>query len=133
MAAEWAVPAHLQLAGAQRRRRMTAVANLLAHIPAVLPDELYETLLDAGTLRIERIVSRGHASPPGFWYDQPWHEWVVVLQGEATLRFEGEDAPVALRPGDYVHIPARRRHRVEWTTPREPTIWLAIHYANPGG
>jgi cupin 2 domain-containing protein len=89
-------------------------------------DELITTLLDASNVRIERIVSNGHASPPGFWYDQDQHEWVVVLQGAATLRFE--DAMVKLKTGDFVNIAAHRKHRVEWTTPDEPTIWLAVHY-----
>jgi cupin 2 domain-containing protein len=94
-----------------------------------LPDERFETLLHSGSVRIERIVSHGHASPPGFWYDQAEHEWVMVLQGQAGLRFEGDDQPVVLKPGDFVNIPAHRRHRVEWTTTEEPTIWLAVHYA----
>jgi cupin 2 domain-containing protein len=94
-----------------------------------LPDEHFETLLHSGSVRIERIVSHGHASPPGFWYDQAEHEWVMVLQGQAGLRFEGDDQPVVLKPGDFVNIPAHRRHRVEWTTTEEPTIWLAVHYA----
>jgi cupin 2 domain-containing protein len=109
---------------------MADVGNLLADVPEAVDDEVCQTLLEAAALRIERIVSRGQASPPGFWYDQRQHEWVVVLQGEATLRFEGEEAAVPLRPGDYVHIPAGKRHRVEWTTPQEATIWLAIHYGD---
>ncbi|MEX0702972.1 MAG: cupin domain-containing protein [Planctomycetales bacterium] len=102
--------------------------NLFSAIPADLPEELAETLLDAGSIRIERIVSHGHASPAGLWYDQPQHEWVVVLRGAARLRFEDEDGPLEMRPGDFINIPAHRRHRIEWTTPDEPTIWLAIHY-----
>ena len=33
-----------------------------------------------------------------------------------------------MKPGDFVNIPAHKRHRVEWTTPDEPTVWLAVHY-----
>jgi cupin 2 domain-containing protein len=91
-----------------------------------LPDELITTLLAAGDVRIERIVSHGHASPQGFWYDQDHHEWVVVLKGAARLRFD--DGIVEMKPGDCINIPAHTRHRVEWTTPAEPTIWLAVHY-----
>lgn len=90
------------------------------------PDELISTLLDAANVRIERIVSHGHASPEGFWYDQDRHEWVVVLKGAARLRFE--DGTVEMKPGDFVNIPAHKQHRVEWTTPDEPTIRLAVHY-----
>lgn len=102
--------------------------NLFEAIPGELPDELMETLLESGDVRIERIVSRGHASPAGFWYEQPQHEWVVVLRGTGRLRFEDQDEAVEMKPGDFVHIPARARHRVEWTTPDEPTVWLAVHH-----
>jgi len=65
-------------------------------------------------------------APEGFWYDQDQHEWVVVLKGSARMRFE--DNEVEMKPGDFVNIPAHKRHRVDWTTPDEPTIWLAVHY-----
>ena len=100
--------------------------NLFANLARPFPAELLTILLDAGDVRIERIVSHGHASPAGFRYDQEQHEWVVVLQGAARIRFE--DAIVEMRPGDFVNIPAHKKHRVEWTTPEEPTIWLAVHY-----
>ena len=67
-------------------------------------------------------------SPPGFWYDQAWNEWVIVLKGNAKLQFEHEPAARTLSTGDYVFIPARKRHRVEWTEPQQPTIWLAVHF-----
>jgi cupin 2 domain-containing protein len=93
-----------------------------------MSDELCTTLLDAGVVRIERIVSHGHASPEGFWYDQDQHESVMVLKGAARLRFE--DEAVEMKPGDFLNIPAHKKHRVEWTTPDEPTIWLAVHYGD---
>jgi cupin 2 domain-containing protein len=102
--------------------------NPFANVPTRLPDELVETVFASGSCRIERIVSQGHASPAGFWYDQDRDEWVVVLRGRATLRFEGDMEPLELGSGDHVIIPAHRRHRVDWTTPDEPTIWLAMHY-----
>ena len=102
--------------------------SVYAGIPRELPDELVETLVDAATVRLARIVSRGHRSPDGFWYDQDDHEWVVVLAGRARLRLADGDEVLEMHPGDYVNIPAHRRHRVEWTTPDEPTVWLAIHY-----
>jgi len=100
--------------------------NLFAEIPASIPQELVKELIAAAEMRIERIVSHGQASPAGFWYDQEQNEWVVVLQGAAKLRFD--DGIVEMKPGDFVDIPAHRRHRVDWTTPDEPTIWLAVHY-----
>ena len=105
---------------------MNALTNLFADLPARLPAELVTTLLAAADVRIERIVSHGHASPDGFWYDQDRHEWVVVLKGTARLRFE--DKVIEMTAGDFVNIPAHTKHRVEWTMPDEPTVWLAVHY-----
>ena len=103
------------------------VANLFADIPATLPDELLQTLVATASLRIERIVSLGHASPEGFWYDQPTNEWVVLISGAARLRLDGQP-PMEMVAGSYVNIPAHVRHRVEWTDPDRPTIWIAVHY-----
>ncbi len=102
--------------------------NLLSGIPAELAEELVTTLLSAAGLRIERIVSQGQASPPGFWYDQPEGEWVMVLEGSAAVQFEGDPEPVELERGSFLNIPARVRHRVVRTDPRQKTIWLAIRY-----
>ncbi len=63
--------------------------NLFSNFPLNSPEELADKLSGNRTVRIERIVSAGHASPPGFWYDQPEHEWVVVLKGEAELVLQG--------------------------------------------
>lgn len=101
--------------------------NIFAAIPARLPEELVEVLLATDHVLIERIVSAGHSSPPGFWYEQETREWVLLIQGSAQLMFDGDDRPVEMRPGDFIDIPARRRHRVEGTDPSRPTIWLAIH------
>lgn len=108
---------------------MTPKQNLLEPIPSAPPEETFETLARGAGCRIERIVSHSHASPPGFWYDQDWHEWVVVLQGRAGLRFEGEETTLNLGAGDWVNIPAHVKHRVEWTDPEQATVWLAVHYA----
>jgi len=102
--------------------------NLFAGIPSNLPNELLDTLVASGHVRIERIVSAGQVSPDGFWYDQPQHEFVLLLAGSARLRFEGDDQPLELGPGDYVTIAAHQRHRVEWTSADETSIWLAVHY-----
>lgn len=102
--------------------------NLFTDVPTNLPDELFTTLLDVASIRIERIISHGQASPDGFWYDQDQHEWVVVLKGAARLRFE--DETLEMKPGDALNIPAHKKHRVDWTTPDEPTIWLALHYTS---
>jgi cupin 2 domain-containing protein len=102
--------------------------NLFADLPDADAGEVVEALLTRPGLRIERIVSHGGASPPGFWYDQAEGEWVVVLAGAARLRFEDEAEPRLLQPGDWLDIAAHRRHRVEWTEPDRPTVWLAVFY-----
>jgi cupin 2 domain-containing protein len=102
--------------------------NLLAGLPPRQAAEQVERLID-GPVRIERIVSTGQASPPGFWYDQPDDEFVVLISGLARLRFEQDDLSLDLKPGDWVEIPAHVRHRVEWTQAEPPTVWLAVHRA----
>lgn len=102
--------------------------NFFANIPASSPDELFETLHQQPGIRIERILSFGQASPPGFWYEQENDEWVVLLQGQARLRFEEEPQTSELRAGDHVSIPAKKRHRVEWTSSEPPAVWLAVHF-----
>lgn len=94
--------------------------------------EFVTSLLATPNLKIERIVSSGQRSPPGFWYDQPWAEWVVVLAGSAGLCFEGEPNVRVLSPGDYVLIPAHLKHRVAWTSQDHDTVWLAVHYPEAG-
>jgi len=103
--------------------------NLFADSSRPAADEIITPILNAPGVRIERIVSHGYASPEGFWYDQDEHEWVLVLEGAARLRFEGDAMPVALAAGDHVRIPAHRRHRVEWTRPDGPTVWLAVFHS----
>jgi cupin 2 domain-containing protein len=90
--------------------------------------ETFETLFEGGGVLIERIVSRGHVSPPGFWYDSRESEWVMLLSGAAELRFEEGDRRVKLAPGDHLHIRPHERHRVEWTLPDADTVWLAVHH-----
>lgn len=90
--------------------------------------EYFETLLQRQHLRIERIVSTGQMTPEDSWYDQEWDEWVLVVRGSATLVFADTPQAVALQAGDYVLIPAHRRHRVSWTDPEQETLWLAVHF-----
>lgn len=101
-------------------------ANIFDDLPQVIPQEVLQTLLQADGVRIEKIVSHGQASATDFWYDQGQHEWVIVLQGAARLQFE--DGMVEMKVGDFLNIPAFLKHRVDWTTPDEPTIWLAVFY-----
>lgn len=102
--------------------------NLFDNLPRDLPEELLETVVETPDIRIVRIVSTGQSSPPGFWYDQSEHEWIVLLSGSATLQFPDRGADISLRPGDQLNIPAKQKHRVRSTSTTEPTIWLAIFY-----
>ncbi len=102
--------------------------SIFSNIPVSLPDELAEIIVQHRHVRIERIVSRGHSSPDSFWYDQDENEFVLLISGEAKLLFEGRDTPVRMKPGDYMVISAHTRHRVEWTSPDEDTVWLAVFY-----
>lgn len=100
--------------------------TLLDARPARADREVFEVLLERPGVRIERILSRGQSTPPGEWYDQPEDEWVALLAGRATLRFDG-GTKLAMAPGDWVLIPAHARHRVEATSRRPPCVWIAAH------
>jgi cupin 2 domain-containing protein len=100
----------------------------LLPLPEVGTGECVDLLLARPGLRIERIVSHGQASPPGFWYDQAEGEWVLLLAGTARLRFADEADARLLGPGDFLDIAPPRRHRVEWTDPAVATVWLAVFY-----
>ena len=103
-------------------------SNIFTDIPGQLPEELFDCIIKQENVIIERIVSNGHVTPAGQWYDQKRDEWVILLQGQATLLFEKNQRRVKLSPGDYVLIPAHTRHRVEWTLPDFNTVWLAVHF-----
>ena len=104
------------------------MGSLFEDIPTELPDEKLETICATDRVKIERIISKGHCSPEGFWYDQEQNEFVLVMQGSAGLRIEGETDIVCLEAGDFVNIGAHVRHRVEWTDSSRETIWLAVYY-----
>ena len=99
-----------------------------------LDAELTNVLLERPAFRIERIVSTGQVTPEGQWYDQKTDEWVLVVKGRARLRIEGEARDRELGEGDFILLPAHCRHRVTWTDPDRPTVWLAVHFAaSPNG
>ncbi len=102
--------------------------NLFDPLPDASAAEAVDVLLSRPGVRIERIVSLGQASPPGFWYDQDEGEWVLLLSGAASCVSRTSLTPRQLAPGDIVDIAPHRRHRVDWTDPATPTIWLAVFY-----
>lgn len=106
------------------------MGNIFKDVPLDLPDELIEKIAgdEKKDITIERIISRGHASPPDFWYYQDRNEFVIVLKGKAGILFKDSDKIIEMSPGDYIEISAHALHRVEWTSSEEDTVWLAVHY-----
>lgn len=101
--------------------------SIFKDIPKELHEELFDELLLSKNMRIERIVSQGHSSPEDGWYDQNEHEWVILIDGEATISFV-DSKDVTLKSGEYLNIPAHMKHRVSWSKPEYKTVWLAIFY-----
>ena len=102
--------------------------NIYTSIPEKLDQEYFESIVKKDNIIIERIISKGHITPKGEWYDQDKDEWVILLRGQALVLFELPEKEVMLFEGDYLLIPAHSRHRVEWTLPDVNTFWLAIHF-----
>lgn len=118
----------MKLLPAHQNNRMNSVANnILTAIPEHLPEELFESLYQRGDVHIERILSKGHSTPAGQWYDQAWDEWILLIQGQAILLYQQNEQAIHLTAGDYLLIPAHTLHRVEWTPPDVNTVWLAVH------
>ena len=109
-------------------RTLTHVQSLLGNLPDKLSDEYFEPLLKTSSFRLERIVSLGHSTPAGEWYDQSEDEWIALIQGCARLILEGQSEEMTMRPGDMLLIPAHCRHRVTWTDPEHATVWVALHF-----
>lgn len=101
--------------------------NIYLRIPEILTEEDFTILACSGKVKIERIISKGHTSPATGWYDHVQNEWVMIVQGTASISFE-DDEVVNLKQGDYLDIPAHKRHRVIKTSESPVTIWLAVHY-----
>ena len=106
---------------------MIKAENIFELIPESLDDEPVDILVENKSVRIERIISKGHASPATGWYDQQSDEWVMVLKGSAIIAFEDDD-DISLEAGDHINIPAHTKHKVRWTPPETETVWLAVHY-----
>lgn len=102
--------------------------SLFDGLPETLSEERFDVLLETPTFRLERILSRGHSTPEGEWYDQIRDEWVTLLQGAARMAIEGREDEVLLKPGETLLLPAHCRHRVNWTPPDQCTVWLALHF-----
>ncbi len=102
--------------------------NIFSDIPDNLPDEVFQTIVETGSFRVERIISDGQLTPENEWYDEDENEWFILLKGGARLLLQGESEPRVLKPGDYLNLPAHAKHRITWTDTQEKTVWLALHY-----
>jgi cupin 2 domain-containing protein len=102
--------------------------NIFADIPDAIPEEIFETIIETKSFRLERIISDGQLTAEDEWYDEDENEWFILLKGSAGLLLEGDKEPLVLKPGDYLNLTAHRRHKVVWTDRDEKTIWLALHY-----
>jgi len=106
------------------------VKNIFSKIPKDIPKELFEQIISSNDIKIERIISKGHQTEEGKWYDQNKNELVILLKGNAKLMIkeENKDVIIKMKAGDYINIPKHVKHRVEKTSQKEETIWLAIFY-----
>ena len=102
-------------------------SNIFADLPTSFKEEVFEEIISKKDLKLERIISKGHTTKDGEWYDQVEDEWVMLLKGEAVLEFENSSS-IRLKEGDYINIPAKTKHRVSWTSLHVETIWLALHH-----
>lgn len=104
---------------------MTKLRNLF-ELPKNIGTEESSEILTQGDARIMRIISTGQTTPIDQWYDQDNDEWVVLLEGEAHLLFEGQEV-IVMQKGDYLLIKAHEKHKVVYTSTQPPCVWLAIH------
>lgn len=112
--------------------RKTHYGNIFANLPKIKKQEVFQALIKDKKLALERIISTGQATIEGQWLKQKHNEWVMLLKGKAVLRFWGKKKLFNLKPGDYVFIPKNLKHRVEWTAPKQKTVWLALHFFMAG-
>jgi cupin 2 domain-containing protein len=101
--------------------------NLFEDLSATRKREVFQTLYKSKGVKIERIGSLGRATPEGKWLSSKKAEWVIVLRGRARLLFKHGSRKLDLKAEDHVFIPAQARHRVDWTHPKQKTVWLAVH------
>ncbi len=106
------------------------VTNLFKDLPKKLEleEEHHKDIENNAAFRLRRIVSKGHCTPKGEWHDQPYNEWVIMLKGAARLEFENQEQLIAVYPGDYIHLDAHQKHRIDWTDPDCETVWLVLDY-----
>jgi len=102
--------------------------NIFKNLPGDKSEEIFEDIIVKSGFKLERIVSNGQSTAEGQWYDQKRDEWIVLLSGAAELLFEGDSETLKMTPGDYILIPAGKKHRVVSTDSTKTSVWIALHY-----
>lgn len=102
------------------------ISNIFNSNSEKINEEVLENLIKTDSFLLERIISEGHTTPEGYFYDQKQNEFVLLLKGFAKIAFE--DCEVELKEGDYLIIPAHKKHRVTYTSEKEKTFWLTLYY-----
>lgn len=104
-----------------------SLLNFFEDIPDSETSEVIEGIAEfgPGKVRIERIISGGHPSEKGFWYEQQEDEWVMLIRGEARLLIEGQESALEMKEGDHINLPAKLKHRVDSVS--QDALWLAVH------
>ena len=100
--------------------------NIFTHTEVNKEEEIFFEIFKNDIIKIEKIVSNGQKSPDNFWYEQEKSEFILLLEGYAILEFE--DREMELIKGDCLNIKAMQKHRVKYTSEKEPTIWFAVFY-----
>jgi len=83
--------------------------------------ETFTTLLEHKNITINRIVSSDSLDEKV--YSQDEDEWLVLLEGKATLLLDKKE--ISLTKGDTLFIPSKTPHRVLRT--QNGTLWLTVH------
>jgi len=83
--------------------------------------ETFTSLLEHKNIKINRIISSSEVEPVE--YIQEEDEWLVLLEGKATLLIENKEK--VLIKGETLFIPAKAPHTVLKTS--AGTVWLTVH------
>lgn len=83
-------------------------------------------MVENESVKLEKIISYCQITPKDKWYDQDHDEWVMMLKGNAKLRFKNTGEIIYLKEGDYLTIHSHVKHRVEYTS--KDALWIALHF-----
>lgn len=107
-----------------KNRKMSNIFDIEKNLD--LTDEMFIKLFEKENCAIEKIISSGQVTKEGEWLEEDGDEWVILLQGESEIKFHNGDI-IKMKAGDYTLIPAKNKHRVEYTSSDPKCIWLTVH------